>query len=202
MDALDLVLPIASLLKPQWTFLDCVRAQFIPPDLQCLIKACDDVSGDVRNQHTLSVRNTFLITKNTIIVLLPHVNVLRSLLLICFEFVLGSCASDLLLLVSSLLSIAFLLIGRVVGNVGQTFVIVVNWCLLVLATFLLGTAIPVERLVLEALEMKDLTGLQVDHASTMSIHKDNKRIRVHVKVEIWLHEIAYVDLVDTLGVKM
>jgi len=202
MDALDLVLPITSLLKPQWTFLDCVRAQFIPPDLQCLIKACNDVSGDMRNQHTLSVGNTFLITKNAVIVLLPHVNVLRSLLLICFEFVLGGCASDLLLLVNSLLSITFLLIHRVVGNVRQSFAIVINWRLLVLATFLLSAAIPVECLVLEALEVKDLAGLQVDHASTMSIHKDNERVSVHVKVEIWLHEIAYVDLVDTLGVKM
>ena len=156
----------------------------------------------MRNQHALSVGNTFLITKNTVIVLLPHVNVLRPLLLIRFEFVLGSCASNFLLLVNNLLSVTFLLIGLVVGHVRQSFVIVINGRLLVLATFLLHTVIPVECLVLEALEVQDLAGLQVDHASTMSIHNDNEGVSVHVKVEIWLHEIAYIDLVDTLGVKM
>jgi len=150
----------------------------------------------------LCVGNTFLVTENAVIVLLPHVNVLRSLLLICFEFVLGGCASGLLLLADRLLGVTFLLIGLVVGNVGQSVVIVGHWRLLVLATFLLGTTTPVERLVLKALEVEDLAGLQVDHASTMSIHKDNERVGMHVKIEIWLHEIAHVDLVNTLSVEM
>jgi len=46
-DALDLVLPITGILEPQWTFLNRVRAQFISPDLQCLIKASNDVSRDM-----------------------------------------------------------------------------------------------------------------------------------------------------------